>query len=130
MKTIKQLIGKQGEDLASELYTREGYTVRDRNYLKKWGEIDLIVAKEGRLFFVEVKTVTRSYICNTTHLFYRAEENVHLYKAQRLKRTIQTYLLGLRNKRGLEWQFDLVVVVLNKEDLTLQSIERLENLIL
>ncbi len=130
MKTEKQVIGRVGEDLTNDYFLANGFRVIDRNYLKKWGEIDLVACKDGKLYFIEVKTITRRYTSNQNNDNYRAEDNLHLYKAQRLKRTIQTYLLGIKNKRGLQWQFDLVVVVLSKEDLELISIKRHENIIL
>lgn len=130
MTTFKQVVGRLGEDLVGDFYKREGFKIIDKNYLRKWGEIDLIASKDNKIYFIEVKTVTRSYICNPNREFYRPEDNVHLYKAQRLKRTIQTYLLGIREQRTIDWQFDLVTVILNKEDLSLIDLKRLENLIL
>ena len=130
MTTFKKFIGQLGEDLVGDYYKMEGFKIVDKNYLKKWGEIDLTASKDNKIYFIEVKTVTRSYICNENKEYYRAEDNVHLYKAQRLKRTIQTYLLGLRGRRTIDWQFDLVIVILNKEDLSLIDLKRLENLIL
>lgn len=51
----KQAAGAWGEDLALRYLTRRGYTLVERNYRTRRGEIDLIVRKEGVLVFVEVK---------------------------------------------------------------------------
>ena len=50
-----QTSGAWGEDLALRYLTRRGYTLVERNYRKRRGEIDLIVRNEGILVFVEVK---------------------------------------------------------------------------
>lgn len=49
-------IGDSGENFASELYEKAGYTVTMRNYHSRYGEIDLIAESEDTLCFVEVKT--------------------------------------------------------------------------
>jgi putative endonuclease len=49
-------LGKRGEDLAAEHLRRLGFTILERNYRTRWGELD-IVAFDGRvLAFCEVKT--------------------------------------------------------------------------
>lgn len=129
MKTQRQVIGKIGEDIVIDHYNKENYSLVERNYLRKWGEIDLILQRNKKMYFVEVKTITRSYTCNiNSSLNYRAVDNMHFYKGQRLKRAIQSFLANL--KREVEWQFDVITVILAKEDLELIKIERLENVIL
>ncbi len=77
----------------------------ERNYRRKWGEID-IVATEGKKFhFIEVK----SLIGNLGD--HMPEENVHDKKLKRLSRTIQTYLAS--KKEEFEWQLDVIAVFLN-----------------
>ena len=49
-------LGRRGEDLAAEHLCRRGFTIVERNYRTRWGELD-IVAYDGRvLAFCEVKT--------------------------------------------------------------------------
>jgi putative endonuclease len=47
--------GAWGEDLALRYLTRQGYTLVERNFRKRRGEIDLIVRNGQTLVFVEVK---------------------------------------------------------------------------
>jgi putative endonuclease len=47
--------GAWGEDLALRYLTRRGYTLVERNYRTRYGEIDLIVRKDDTLVFFEVK---------------------------------------------------------------------------
>ncbi len=52
----RRALGDIGEQLAAEHLQRRGYTIVERNYRTRWGELDLI-AFDGRvLAFVEVKT--------------------------------------------------------------------------
>lgn len=48
-------VGRAGEDLAAAHLIRRGFTILERNYRTRWGELD-IVAFDGRfLVFCEVK---------------------------------------------------------------------------
>ncbi|MCD8187893.1 MAG: YraN family protein [Ruminococcus sp.] len=49
-------IGKLGEDFVCAYLQKHGYTIMDRNYRIKDGEIDIIAADGIYLAFVEVKT--------------------------------------------------------------------------
>ena len=52
----KQKFGRAGESFAAEILTLSGYTILQRNYRCRYGEIDLIAERERELFFVEVKS--------------------------------------------------------------------------
>ena len=47
--------GDRGEDLALWYLTQRGYTLLERNYRTRYGEIDLILRRGPVLVFVEVK---------------------------------------------------------------------------
>ncbi len=105
-----RLIGNVGEDIACAWLTKHDFLIIDRNYNKKWGEIDIVAAKDKILHFIEVKSVT---VKGTTQR-YRPEENVHELKVRRLKRTIQTYLLERRYGLDAEFKFHIVLVYMNQ----------------
>lgn len=126
-----QKIGELGEDIACKFLMKHGFEILERNYTKKWGEIDVIAQKEGKFYFVEVKSVS----CVTLPDFKdenpftkRPEENMHPWKMKRLSRTIQTYLI---NKRigNTPWQFDLILVYIDMTNRTAR-VRTLENVIL
>ena len=54
-----QQTGEIGENIAVKFLVKHGYSILERNYTKKWGEIDVIAEKEGKLYFIEVKSVSR-----------------------------------------------------------------------
>ncbi|MEK7152007.1 MAG: YraN family protein [Patescibacteria group bacterium] len=121
VKKHRQYVGKLGEDVASLFLMKQQFDVIDRNYLKKWGEIDIVAKKGGVLRFVEVKTVSRENIRNVSQETLnsdRPEENVHPWKIKRLYRTIQSYLAEKNVSGETLWQIDIVAVFLdvkNKE---------------
>jgi putative endonuclease len=127
--TEKQIIGRVGENTACKFLVKHGFEIIERNYWKKWGEIDIIAKKEGILHFIEVKTVSCKNLDNAIHETNgnRPEENVHPWKLKRLSRVIQTYLL--EKDIDDEWQFDVIAVFLdlNKKE---ARIRFLENIIL
>ncbi len=111
--TEKQKIGQIGEDAACEYLLKNGYAVTCRNYLRKWGEIDIVAQKGKKIHFIEVKSVSREIsgdVIHETNDSYRAEDNMHPWKLQRLARTIQSYLLDKDIPDDVDWEFDLATV--------------------
>ncbi len=49
-------IGRIGEDIAEYFLSKKGYKIIERNYRKRFGEIDIIANDGGCTVFVEVKT--------------------------------------------------------------------------
>jgi putative endonuclease len=107
-----QKVGEIGENIAERFLVKHGYTVNERNYTKKWGEIDIIAKKEGKIYFIEVKSKQVESI-NVSYETNRPEENMHPRKIQRMSRVIQTYLLSKKISEEVIWQVDLLVVYLD-----------------
>jgi putative endonuclease len=123
--------GSTGERVAAKYLENKGFFIIDRNYRKKWGELDIIAQKDNVLHFVEVKTVSRkSYGGKFEQEVnnYRPEDNMHPWKLQRLRRALQTYLLE-KYKTDPVWQFDLACVFLDQEK-RVAKVKFIENLIL
>jgi putative endonuclease len=92
-KTHKQLVGQLGEDVATLFLEKRGYKIVDRNYLKPWGEIDIVAKKGNTHHFVEVKSFLASGTLSVPDADrYEAEENVHERKMKRLQKVIDTYI--------------------------------------
>ena len=103
--------GEKGEDIAVKYFVKRGFKILERNYRKKWGEIDIIAEKGNILHFIEVKTV--SY--ETDFDNYIPEENIRIFKKKRLTRTINTYLAEKNVTHETDFQVDVVAIYLNKE---------------
>ncbi len=105
-------IGRIGEDIAAKWLESKDFTIVERNYLRKWGEIDIVARETSRIRLIEVKSV--SYETNealnwaVSHEMWRPEDNVHKNKQDRLKRAIQTWIS--ENKYEGEWQVDIITV--------------------
>lgn len=134
--TEKQKIGQIGEDEACKYLTSLGYKIVERNYLKKWGEIDIVTLKNSKIHFIEVKSVThvtpvveKGSLQGKLDSGYRAEDNLHPWKLQRLSRAIQSYLLDRNVSDETDWQFDVVVVYLGKDKRPIK-VELLEDIVL
>lgn len=124
-----QKIGKIGEDLACRFLMKHGFSVLERNYTKKWGEIDIIAQKDNMIYFVEVKS-KQADLSNGGVMFEtgRPEENMHPWKLMRLRRVVETYLISKR-VGNTPWQFDLLVVYIDTNK-RLGRVKILENIIL
>ncbi len=126
-KPNKAQVGKIGEDTASRWLESKGYKIIERNYWKKWGEIDIVArrddpTKDGGsiLHFIEVKSVSRRAKPvggesgdNPIETDYLAEDNVHPWKLKRLSRAIQTYLLERKINEEQVWQIDVLTLELD-----------------
>lgn len=130
-RTEKRRIGDMGEGIACDFLTRRGFEVLDRNYLKKWGEIDIVAKKGTVIHFVEVKTVSRVVLdgdlTQETKDKYRPEDNMHPWKLKRLSKVIQTYLLD--KKIDSDWQLDLITVQMDHRTRKAR-VELIENIII
>lgn len=108
----KNRTGAIGEEIACKWLDRKGLKIVDRNYLKKWGEIDIVAHETGIYHFIEVKTVSyetkADYQYSISHETWRPEDNVHNAKLKRLARAIQSWISEHRYTGN--WQIDVVVV--------------------
>ena len=113
MKSKKRKIGDIGENIFVKHLVKHSYRILDRNYSKKWGEIDIVAIKDKVLHFIEVKTVSVRYTLSDISDNYEPEENVHLWKLKRLSRAIQTYLAEKKVDDNAEWQVDVAAIFLD-----------------
>lgn len=126
-----KLIGNLGEDIAEYFLKRKGFDILNRNYLKKWGEIDVIARKDKLIHFVEVKTISYQSIDGlklaVTRGTYRPEEKVDEFKLKKISRAINSWILE-NNFQG-DWQIDVMAVrVVTREKYAL--VKFLDNIIL
>jgi putative endonuclease len=125
-----QKIGELGEDVACNFLTKHGFSILERNYTKKWGEIDIIAEKWNKRYFIEVKSKSVSSLdfVILDNEKNRPEENMHIWKMKRLRRVVETYLISKR-LGSIHWQFDLIVVYLDIEK-RLARVKVMDNIIL
>lgn len=123
-----QKIGELGEDLACMFLMKQGFSIIERNYTRKCGEIDIIVKKNGITHFIEVKSLICENNIPVTHVTYNPEENLHSRKLKRIHRTVQLYILE-NNMDDKDWRFDLLAVFIDMKTKT-AKFRKTEDLIL
>ena len=114
---IRNKSGVWGEIYSARYLRDRGYEILKSNYSCRFGEIDIIASKKGRISFVEVKSRNIS-----TSL--RPMEAVDEVKQKKMLLTAQYY--ASYTKFSGEMQFDVCEVYLN-DDNTLSKINYIEN---
>jgi putative endonuclease len=115
-----QAVGKIGEMIARETARKRHYAVKDINVRTPYGEIDLILEKNDRIFFVEVKT-------RTSYRFGFPEEAVNQEKMSHMIQNAEYYL----NDRQLSdkgWQLDVISILLDQSTQLAREIQWIENI--
>ena len=102
-------LGYFGQKLALEFLEKKGYILLDENYIKPWGEIDVICSKDNVIVFVEVKTNKKEMPG------FEPESRVNKNKLAKMIRAARTYLLYRKYPDNQEWRIDIVSVTIIKE---------------
>lgn len=94
-------IGNAGEDIVCVFLEKNGYTVLERNYTVRGGEIDIIAEKNDVIAFVEVKLRREGAAVS-------GEEAVNISKRRHLILAAERYMLQCgESKNG---RFDVAAV--------------------
>jgi len=109
----KQITGRTGEDLAVRFLIERGFKIVERNYRKKWGEIDIVAEKDDVLHFVEVKALRLH--SEQSILDYNPEDNIRTWKKLRLGRAIRTYFPDRKISVEQEFEIDVIAIYLDFE---------------
>ena len=130
-KAGNKQIGRYGEAVAAKYLKNKGFKVIGLNYLKKYGEIDVIAEKGKVVHFVEVKTVSYETKPDLEHSVSRGtwkpEDNVHEHKIRKLSRAIDSWISEYQYKG--DWQIDVIAVkVVPREKYA--AVKHLPNIIL
>jgi len=124
-------VGSMGEKITAKYYQDQGFSILGFNYLRKWGEIDVIAEKAGKIYFIEVKTVsygTKLALDQAiANKIWRPEERVDDFKLKKLSRVIDTWL---KDKKWTgDWQIDVAAVRIVPRE-TYATIKIIPNVIL
>lgn len=98
----RQQLGLEGETTACEELERLGYTIIERRYRTRFGEIDVIADDRGTVVFVEVKT-------KTDCTFSDPVESVTKQKQRRLVSMAEQYV-AYHRLGNTPCRFDVVTV--------------------
>lgn len=95
--------GNQAEDKAVNFLFDNGFSIIERNFYSRFGEIDIIASKDGVLHFVEVKSGED---------YELAIQNITPTKVSRLVKTAHVYMK--KNSLDVDFQLDALVVTPTK----------------
>lgn len=104
--------GDVAEDKAAMFLQKSGYSIVERNFYSRFGEIDIIASKDKTLHFVEVKSGLD---------FESAIQNITPQKLSRLIKTVNVYMK--KNALDMDFMLDAIIV-------TPEKIELVENITL
>lgn len=104
MSIFTKQLGKKGEDLACSFLEKNGYSIIQRNYRKKCGEIDIIAQESADLVFVEVKTRSNDELGSATSA-------VTTHKQGQIIKTAMTYLAET-NSYDISCRFDVLGITM------------------
>ena len=96
-------LGERGEALAWNFLKKQGYSLLEKNYRTRFGEIDVIASLHGAIVFLEVKT-------RRNDRFGLPEEAVDWRKRQKMIRVAEAYLQTKRIENR-EARFDILSVI-------------------
>lgn len=102
-----EIIGKEGEEIASIYLEAKGTKIIKRNFYCRAGEIDIIAKDKDELIFIEVKTRTNSK-------FGRPSEAINFVKKKHLYHCIEYYLYSNQIKDA-KIRIDAIEVYLNTQ---------------
>lgn len=102
MVNSRQILGKKGEQFASQALKRKGYKIIARNYRCRLGEIDIIALDRSFIVFVEVKTRTSSR-------FGSGASAITIKKQQQIAR-VAHHFLAEKQFTYMDARFDVVAL--------------------
>ncbi len=117
----KQRLGKIGEDLAVEYLRKHGYRILERNFKKRYGELDIIALDGKTLVFVEVKT-------RIGREFGKPEEAVTPWKLREVIQTAHFYKM-LHPELPESLRIDVIGIELDFDE-TLKYFNHIQNVTL
>ena len=113
-----QKIGEIGEEVACKYLINKGFTVIERNFTKKAGEIDIIARKGNEIYFFEVKSVSSDFAKATLDVpretSFRPEENMTFAKMKKLSRVTQIYFAQRPEFRDMDFFWNILAVELDQ----------------
>jgi len=120
MSIKRQKIGKYGESAATEFLKQNGYTIIERNYRCKLGEIDIIALDKETIAFIEVRV-------KKTYKFGHPKATITPKKMRKISLTA-LYYLKINNKLNNKARFDVVAISLFEPENKIELIKNAFNL--
>lgn len=124
----KQKTGEIGESVVCTFLIKHGHEILERNYTKKWGEIDIVTRSclsgkqvthsPDNIHFIEVKSIKVGDLAQVKYMHYDPAQNMHPMKTKKMLRTIETYLLERKVSYKTKVYIDLACAYLDMTNKT------------
>jgi putative endonuclease len=105
----KKKLGKTGEILALSFLKNLGYTILERNYRTKCGEIDIIARDKNEIAFIEVKT-------RSSDIFGLPQEAVNRKKISKIEKTSIIYLEKNKISTSTPIRYEVLSIIKNNNN--------------
>ena len=115
---ISNKVGVLGENIAVRFLLDKNYSIIERNYLEKTGEIDIICTRDKTFYFVEVKARSVSDLSKVSSKDIGVFEMVTSKKINNMSKTIAIYLTKNKVSHETLWQimvFGVYIDQINKQ---------------
>jgi len=103
--TYQRKIGDKGEQMAADYLKDRGYQLLDKNFVTRYGELDLVALEFGTVVFVEVKT-------RTSTAFGLPESSVTPAKLERIQNAGLLWL-QVHPEAPNDWRVDVIAIIIN-----------------
>jgi putative endonuclease len=120
-------IGHIGEDISATFLMKHGFTILEKNYRTKVGEIDIVALKNTKLHFVEVKSVSVRDLHNIKNIRISPADHLTDAKWSNIVRSIEIYQHHKSISQDVHLQVDLACVYI-QEDVRQGRVEIIQNI--
>ncbi|MBD3184020.1 YraN family protein [Candidatus Poribacteria bacterium] len=118
MLNLRKRLGEKGESVAAKFLKRKGYSIIEKNFSCKLGEIDIIAEKDNTIIFTEVRT-------KNTDEFGTPQESITPNKIKHISR-VALYYIKANKLFKRSCRFD-VIAVNYANNFKKPSVEHIEN---
>jgi len=105
--SYQRKIGDKGEQIAADYLEDNGYQLLDKNFITRYGELDLVAVDTGTVVFVEVKT-------RTSTTFGLPESSVTPTKMARIQNAGLLWLQAHPEAPG-DWRIDVIAIMIDHQ---------------
>jgi len=111
---LKKVYGSYAEKKVAEFLVAQGYRIRNQNYQKPYGEVDIIAQRNETVIFVEVKYRQNPLLAMTTIITPTKQKKIALVaKEYRARYNLDHHII----------RFDVALVVQDHATATIEYIE-------
>lgn len=100
-------LGRFGEDVALKFLLKKGLELKEKNFVARHKEIDLVMEGGGRIYFIEVKT-------RSTDVYGQPFESINRNKIKNIKIAAANYIV--KNRINKECIFGVISILYRSAD--------------